>query len=126
MTESEEQRVLAQWLDLNHICWAHVPNGRLRNPIVGAFLKAEGVKRGLPDVLIFDPPPMQAHLHGAALELKSEGGRATPEQRAWLEALAERGWATHIVVGATAAIEYLTRCLGYGARANRHRKQGEP
>ena len=56
-TEEQEQVTLAHWLDLHKIAWFHPPNGGHRNVIVGRKLKAQGVKRGVPDVMIVDRPP---------------------------------------------------------------------
>lgn len=113
-SESGEQQVLAQWLDLNRILWTHVPNGRHRSKIVGALLKREGVKPGVPDVLIFDPPPkLPGGRVGVAIELKLQGGRTSAAQAEWMRELRERGWIARVCHGASAAIEYLTE-LGYG------------
>ena len=55
----------------------------------GARLKRKGVKKGVPDILIFerikDAP-------GAAIELKVGSGKQTPEQKQWQEDLMKRGW----------------------------------
>ena len=118
--EREEHIVVAQWLDLHGIKWFHTPNGGGRHPAEAARMRAMGVKRGVPDFLIIDPPP-KALAHGAALELKrrtSHGERRaalTPEQREWLEALKERGWAARVSHGAKDAIGWLEH-LGYGMR----------
>ena len=57
----------------------HVPNGGYRKPIEAAVLKDLGVCAGVPDVIAI----YQGRCYG--LELKAEGGRATPKQ---LEAIA--------------------------------------
>lgn len=120
-TEEQEQRKLAQWLDLHKVLWAHVPNGGHRNKIVAAKLKGQGTKRGVPDVLIFDTPPkLEARgvnvFPGVAIELKKEkGGTVSPEQKQWLEALQNRGWMVHVARGADDAIRYLEE-LGFGTR----------
>lgn len=116
--EDIEQARLALWLDGRRIngrplLWAHVPNGGARHPAVARQLRAAGVKAGVPDVLIFDPPPLCGTHVGTALELKrAKGGRASDLQRDWLKALAERGWAVSVEHGADAAIQALER-LGY-------------
>ena len=82
--------------------------------IVAKKLKAQGVKPGVPDVLIFDSPPALPERRGVAIELKRrKGGRATGYQQDWLTALAERGWFTAVCRGAGEAIEELKQ-LGYG------------
>jgi hypothetical protein len=57
----------------------HVPNGGYRKPIEAAIMKGLGVKAGVPDVVAIHKGRWYA------LELKAEGGRATPKQ---LEAIA--------------------------------------
>jgi hypothetical protein len=57
----------------------HVPNGGYRKPIEAAIMKGLGVKAGVPDVVAIH----KGCCYG--LELKAEGGRATPKQ---LEAIA--------------------------------------
>jgi hypothetical protein len=116
--EDIEQARLALWLDGRRLkgrplLWAHVPNGGARHIAIARQLRAAGVKSGVPDVLIFDPPPLCATHVGAALELKrTDGGTASDNQRDWLKALAERGWAVSVEHGAEAAIQALER-LGY-------------
>lgn len=85
-----------------------IPNGGARDPVTGARLKAEGVKRGVPDVFL--PQPVGAY-HGLFLELKAEGGRPSPEQREWLLRLRHRGYGAAIAQGLEEAIEALTRYL---------------
>lgn len=119
-TEAQEQKVLAQWLDAIGVLWCHVPNGEERNARVGAKLKAMGVKPGVPDVLIFDPPAelgSDSLFVGTAIELKRSGRptHGTRDQEAWLDALWDRGWWTAVCSGAEDAIGFL-RSLGYGSR----------
>lgn len=121
-SEDQEQRKLAQWLDLHKILWAHIPNGGHRNKIVAAKLKGQGVKAGVPDILIFDiPPKLESRgvqvFPGIAIELKrTKGGTVSPEQKQWLEALQNRGWMVHVARGADDAIKYLEE-LGFGRRS---------
>lgn len=114
--EDAEQQVLAKWLDMHRINWFHPPNGGHRNVIVASKLKAQGVKRGVPDVMIVDPPPAYPDNVGTAIELKRrKGGTLTKEQKEWLAILDARGWAVAVCRGATEAIEFLKE-LGYGQR----------
>jgi hypothetical protein len=70
-----------------HIAWRgvkglfafHVPLGGWRSVIEAKIFKSLGVKAGVPDVIAIH----RGHCY--ALELKAEGGRATPKQ---LEAIA--------------------------------------
>ena len=108
-TEDTEQVNLAKWLDSHKFRWCHVPNGGHRDKITGARLKAAGVKKGVPDILIFDQPPLHPGKIGVALELKrKDGGVLAPHQEEWLEALSERGWFTAVCNGWEAAVKLLT------------------
>lgn len=66
-----------------------VPNGGQRNKIVAAKLKAEGVKAGVPDIML---PVARGKYHGMALEMKAAKGRISDEQKYWHERLAVQGY----------------------------------
>ena len=62
-----------------------IPNGGHRHPATAMKLKAEGVKRGIPDVFIPYPTTI---FHGAYIEFKAGKNKLTPEQeqyQAWCE-----------------------------------------
>jgi len=115
--EAEIQIKIVALLRWHQVSFCHVPNsdGRAgaRNQ---ARLSRLGVETGMPDLLIFDPTsPQGSHRvrhHSAALELKSDSGRATPEQTARLADLSSRGWATAVVKGYAAAVAQL-QAWGY-------------
>ena len=76
------------------------------------MLSLSGVRRGVPDLLIFDAPPSATYV-GAAVELKRiKGGRVTAPQKRWLESLAARGWLALVAKGSHDALEQL-REAGY-------------
>lgn len=112
-TEDQEQIALAQYLDARKLAWCHVPNGGSRNVIEATKLKRMGTRRGIPDVLIFDPCLWcESHYVGIAIELKRvKGGRVTPEQDAWHHALEERGWLVRVCKGAGEAIDFIQQCV---------------
>ena len=103
MSEGDLQVAVAELLDHLGWLWCHPPNGGARNAVTGARLKREGVKPGVPDVLIFEDwedyetkvgpaKDWWAQGHGVAIELKHGKGRVSPKQREWLEGLEARGW----------------------------------
>lgn len=53
-TESQEQRAFVEWFGLQFptVKFFAIPNGGNRDAITGAIMKAEGVKRGVPDIYI--------------------------------------------------------------------------
>jgi hypothetical protein len=114
-SESDEQIAIFQWAEAMKAQYPElgllhaIPNGGFRSWATARRLKKEGVKPGVPDICL--PVPRNGH-HGLYLELKREGGRATPEQRAWLQALNELGYCTALCVGAEAAIEKIMGYLG--------------
>lgn len=91
--EHEHQAMLIKWFDLRYMCHRGrlfaIPNGGQRHVLVASKLKAEGVRRGVPDLML--PIPMNGY-HGLFIEMKKEKGRTTEEQESWLEYLNEQGY----------------------------------
>jgi hypothetical protein len=88
---------------------------------------AAGVEPGMPDLLVFDSPPLVPGARGAAVEMKKPGwtppgrgrGRLPSEkwvkhekQKVCLEKLRQRGWVVSVCVGAEEALGVL-RGWGY-------------
>lgn len=114
--EEQVQRTVAQWLDLHGVLWCHVPNEGRHKVQYRAKMAALGLKPGVPDILIFDVPPAVANAKGTAIELKrAKGGRVSPDQQEWLEALEARGWVCAVCRGIDEALGLL-ESLGYGQR----------
>ena len=116
-TEEQEQIKLAEYLDWKGYCWCHVPNGGNRNIVTGAKLKKQGVKPGVPDILIFDSPKRAIRemvgceikrFKGISIELKrKKGGQVSKHQKEWLNKLQNKGWLTRVCKGADEAIDWL-------------------
>ena len=102
--EDHIQIQVARVLDLSGLRWCHVPNEGQRNIVTGARLKKKGLKRGVPDVLIFNPNP---HGVGLAIELKAGKKKPTPEQSEWIAELYKLGWSTAICNTVDAAIDMI-------------------
>lgn len=79
-----------------------IPNGARVRPSVALKLKAEGLKRGVPDMLL---PVARGGYHGLFIELKDDEkpSRVSPEQREWLRQLAAQGYAAYVCKGADEA-----------------------
>ena len=73
-----------------------VPNGGARHVAVAAKLKAEGVKRGVPDVCL---PVSRGGYHGLWIELKAPGGRTSEAQDWWIARLLREGYLVQVVTG---------------------------
>lgn len=65
-----------------------IPNGGIRQRGMAGKMKAEGVKRGVPD---YHLPVARGEFHSLYIELKAEGGYPTKEQKWWAEALSSSG-----------------------------------
>lgn len=65
-------------------------------------MKQAGYKKGIPDILIFEP---RNGYVGLALEVKTPTGRASEHQKMWQHKLRERGWKAEICKGLNACIE---------------------
>jgi hypothetical protein len=99
-TASEHQIQVAyfEWVELrSKTDWRYklihaTPNGGYRHASTAGCLKAEGVKAGVPDISI----PIPTHLfHGAYIETKKPGNKATAVQLEWHRLLRDAG---HCVV----------------------------
>ena len=100
--EHAEQAALFRWAEfarsrLPELVLLHaIPNGGHRHKATAARLKAEGVKRGVPDLCL---PVARNGAHGLYIELKSERGKPTPEQLGWIRALRRQGYAAEVCRG---------------------------
>ena len=107
--EDSHQRALVQWLEWRRLRFCHVPNGGARSKIEACILKGLGVRRGVPDILVFSRSPwLIGHgKFGVAIEMKSAIGRVSPEQREWIEGLSGCGWVTAVCRSSGEAIRFL-------------------
>lgn len=87
--ESDFQKAMARYLDQLGVLWFHPPNGGKRNAREAGYLKAEGVKAGVPDMCIMEP---RGDYHGLFIELKTKANKPQPMQKRWAELLNERGY----------------------------------
>lgn len=81
--------------------WTAIPNGEYRSPITGARLKRSGVRAGAPDFLLI------WNSKAIGLELKTERGRQSPEQRDTERDWTMAGGVYFVARGYRAAIEFL-------------------
>jgi len=110
MSEFDLQRFTVQLLTFKarRTCmFFAVPNGEYRSKRTGAKLKAMGVRAGVADFALTLPGG-----HSAYLELKSDKGRLSPEQRAFREA-AEAAGAFYAVASTPEQVQEIL--AGWGA-----------
>lgn len=111
-SESEEQQAVIKWAEdcVKYSIYSelallyHVPNGGKRSKSEAARLKREGVKAGVPDLVL--PVPRGVY-HGLYIEMKTDIGKTSKEQDEWLEALREQGYYATDCHGAKSAIRVL-------------------
>lgn len=102
------KRAMRQYPQLRWL--AAIPNGGARAARTAGRLAAEGVRRGVPDMVLAWPA---GGYHGLWIELKRPGRHSvSAEQREWIEHLASVGYRAEIVAGWDAAreliVDYLT------------------
>ena len=101
MSEASEQTALFKWAEYTlkpeifDMMFA-VPNGGSRNVIEATHLKAQGVKRGTPDILLLVP---SKGFHGLAIELKVGKNKPSKEQQAFILSLCGFGYKAQCVWG---------------------------
>lgn len=95
ISESDFQIICASWLDRRGLVWCHPANEQKDVTAVGK-LKKHGLKSGVPDILIFTPPPNFKDCRGVALELKIKPNKLSSNQNLWLGDLDRFGWYTNV------------------------------
>lgn len=115
MSEHTEQAALFQWaawleprVPALRLLYA-VPNGGKRDKRTAALLKAEGVKRGIPDTCL---PVARGPYHGCYVELKIGRNTISDAQEAWIDALRAEGYYVDVAWGWQAAARVLADYLG--------------
>lgn len=128
--EHREQCLLFRWAALDALGCPElallyaIPNGGHRNRVAAAKLKAEGVRRGVPDICL---PVARSGCGSLYIEMKADyyrpvqgrkpkrvRGRPTKEQRWWIERLREAGQAAVVCWGWEEARDEILRYLRGG------------
>ena len=112
--EAQEQAAVFEWAawaakrtpELNLLY--HVPNGGSRNVVEAVHLKQQGVKSGVPDLVL---PVARGKYHGLYIELKTLRGRVSDTQKQWLDALRNQGYAAIVCRGADETIAMIAKYL---------------
>jgi hypothetical protein len=103
VSEYHESVILASWLRARGLVFSHIPNSTYTpSHAAKAKNKAMGVSKGVPDYLILLPGRV------VFVELKRRhGGRVSPEQLEWGEALVKSGASFSVCYGAMEAIAFI-------------------
>lgn len=85
-----------------------VPNGNYRSWKIGANLKLEGVKKGISDICVpFVGKISGFEYAGAYVEIKSESGALTPEQKEFQQFVFSQGYAVLTAKHYDPALDFL-------------------
>lgn len=125
-TEHQEQVTLFRWVALVEPTHPEmkrlyaIPNGGHRHKAVAARMKAEGVRRGVPDVCL---PVARNGYHGLYIEMKTRKGRLSPEQKQWADALQAQGYKFELCRSWQEAALTIADYLGFDAGLQRRQQQ---
>lgn len=98
-SEGSQQKALMAWAALSvgkypQLKWlVHIPNGGTRNIREAVELKAQGVKAGVPDLML--PWPNRSFA-GLFIEMKYGRNKTSTEQDEWLAYLSSVGYMTSV------------------------------
>ena len=82
----------------------HVPNGGKRDRDTARVLKRQGVKAGVPDLVL---PVSRCGFHGLYIELKAPGGKMEQSQIDYLQSVEQQAYLALVCVGWRAAVQAL-------------------
>ena len=99
---SQQAAIRSKWPELKLLF--HIPNERICSVQQGANLKRMGVKRGVPDLCL---PVARGVYHGLFIEMKTESGTATSDQKWWGDQLKEQGYMWAVCKGWESAVKLL-------------------
>ena len=114
MTEAQEQKFLFQWAGLARQKFPelellfHVPNGGKRDKLEAISLKREGVKAGVPDLVL---PVARGEYFGLYIELKVGKNKPKEHQLKWIDQLKEQGYFVAVCYGWIEASEVIKNYL---------------
>lgn len=108
-SEHAEQAAFVEWLDLKHLRFFAVPNAlKVGGVKLMSYLKAEGLRAGVPDLII----PYRSGGYGSlAIEMKKKGGTVKPKQKEWHEFLRGQGYQVSVCYSADEAIATTIRYM---------------
>jgi hypothetical protein len=108
--EANEQIKVAKFLEMIgalytcSIAGAYLSVGQLTQ------VKRMGYTKGTPDIMVFQPG--SPYVHGLLIEMKSDTGTASPEQKAWGKKAEENGYRYVVCHGAEEAISVIRNYMG--------------
>lgn len=111
-TEAQHQSAVIKWSQQPHIRsqWPelallfHIKNETIADAKQIAIDKRQGVKKGVPDLCL---PIPRGQYHSLYIEMKTDTGRASPEQKWWGEQLLAAGNMWEVCHGWQSAVAVL-------------------
>ena len=115
-SESQHQQSFVAWWSVVHRTFGlpeaalfAIPNGGARSMATGARLRKEGVRAGIPDMLLAVPA---GQAHGLFLEMKrSRGGRVSKAQKETMGLFESLGYQVAVCYGCRDAIAAVEKYL---------------
>lgn len=114
LTERQQQQRVVKWAQEHEADFPelkllyHVPNERKCSPQQGRQMKLMGVRSGVPDLCL---PVARAGFHGLYIEMKSEKGKVSENQKFWIENLTAQGFQTAVCHSWLEAVQVLENYL---------------
>lgn len=123
-TESQIQQAVIRWWALQHRALGFpdervlmaFPMQGMRTARNGARMKAEGMRKGLPDMFL--AVPIRGLWAGLWIELKRPGGRVSPEQSDFLDVLRAQEYFACVCFGFDDCTQSITRYLNLRKKYN--------
>lgn len=113
--EGEEQVSVIEQFDLEfpHLAKRlfHVANGGKRTRLERHLMVKQGVRRGVPDLVL---PVPKSGFHGLYVEMKAAKPHSAPvtdEQNDWIDFLREQGYCAEVARGGAQAMDIIRRYL---------------
>lgn len=112
-SEHDIQKRFCDYMDFRKIVYFAIPNGIFLKDKRTAFaiarkMKAEGLKKGIPDLFIAHCTTQYA---GLFIEMKTKTGQTSKEQKEWIERLEKQGYRATVCRGFNEAIKELENYL---------------
>lgn len=102
-TEHQEQSLVIQYCNLRKIPIFHIPNGSYKSVTARTKSKQEGLKAGVPDLMI---PVAKGNYHGLFIEMKRvKKSKVLVQQLKWIELLNKQGYKAIVCYGSNMAIK---------------------
>ena len=113
--EGPQQKLFFDWLRFTYPDvykhTFHIPNGGQRSSKTGAKMKREGVKRGVPDIMVALPKGQWPAMFIEFKAAKPHDSAVSPEQKEWLNQLNQAGYLAVVCRGVGEAKKAITDYL---------------